>query len=214
MYPLNEPVETMEIIEIHPDIHCNWMLGEGRFARMGVLGDGSCFFHSVCAITNRKNYLFQNEENQKKIAYEFRCDFGKIFTKDEYNMLSDKSKSTKSFDEEHDGFCAPKVWADEVMIKFASKVLGINLVFLDLKNKKAYCGVHLNKTVESVKENESIPQSTGIVAWVNHSHFEPIIRIDDAEKGIITTLFEPNKYKEDDNAVRAFMKYYLKQCKI
>jgi len=214
MFPLDEPVETMIIEEIHPDIHCNWMIGQGRYARMGVLGDGSCFFHSVCAITNRNNYLLQNEENQKKIAYEFRCDFGKVFSKEQYDLLSAKSRSPKTFQKEKDGFCSPKVWADEVMIRFASKVLGINLIFLDLKNKKAYCGVHQDETIDAVLDNEKIMQSTGIVAWVNHMHFEPIVRIDDAEKGIITTLFEPSKSKEDEEAVRSFMKFYNKQCKI
>lgn len=211
---LEEPVETMMIEELHPDIHCQWMLGHGRFARMGVLGDGSCFFHSVCAITNRQNYLFQNEAGQKKIAYEFRCDFGKLFSKEQYEMLSAKIPTAKPFDKLHDGFCVPKVWADEMMIKFASKVLGINLVFLDLKQKKAFCGVHGVDTIDSVLDNEKIIQSTGIVAWVNHMHFEPIVRIDDAENGVITTLFEPSKNKQDEETVRSFMRHYAKQCNI
>ena len=214
MHSLDQPIETMMIEEIDSDIHCAYMLGTGRYARMGVLGDGSCFFHSVCAITNRDDYLHKSESKQKEIAYEFRCNFGKVFTKEQYEMLSEKSLAPKSFEKELDGFCSPRVWADEVMIRFASKVLGINLVFLDLKEKKAYCGVHMDETIDAVLDERKISQATGIVAWVNHMHFEPVVRIDDAEKGIITTLFEPKKSKEDEDAVRTFMNFYTKQCKI
>ena len=47
----------MHVKEIDKNLYCKWMSGHGTFARMGVQGDGSCFFHSVCALLNKKNYL-------------------------------------------------------------------------------------------------------------------------------------------------------------
>jgi hypothetical protein len=204
-------LSNMEIHELPQHLLCSWMAGHGRFARMGVQGDGSCFFHSVCAITNRNNYLFADPKNQREIAYEFRCDFSKKFTPKEYAELSKKSGKSKSFEAEHDGFCSTSVWADEVMIRYASRALDINLVFLDLEAGKAYCGVHGEKADKNLSD---VTQKTGIVAWVNRKHFEPIIRVDNASDGVITTLFEPCDDAKDRNLVRDFMKTYANECAI
>lgn len=204
-----EGLVNMEIHELPSELSCSWMAGHGRFARIGVQGDGSCFFHSVCAILNKMDYLFHNNAKQKEIAYDFRCEFSKKFSPKEYKQLSAKSSSPKSYEDEHDGFCEPKVWADEVMIRYASRALNINLVFLDLENGMAYCGVHGETADENLNE---VTQQTGIVAWVGRKHFEPIVRIDDAKNGIITTLFEPSKSKADKALVLDFMRTYAEEC--
>lgn len=208
-----EGVENMEVIELEPKLACKWMAGRGRFARMGVQGDGSCFFHSVCAIMNTDNYLHATELEQRDIAYAFRCKFAKRFSRAQYAELSAKSSGAKSFAEEHDGFCAPEVWADEVMIRYASRALDINLIFLDLENGRAYCGVH-GDAAEAEMASGAVSQATGLVAWVDHRHFEPIVRVDDAAEGLITTLFEPAHSEEDADLVEQVMKTYAKGCAI
>jgi hypothetical protein len=206
MASLSEGIANMRIEELHPSIYCSWMIDNGTFARMGVIGDGSCFFHSVCALTNRQDYLHQNESKQKDIAYAFRCDFGKKFTEEEYKRLS--KPSTQPKDHYDDGFCSPKVWADELMINVVSKALNLNLIFLDLRNGKAYCGVHGKESLES----KNPIQKTGIVAWVDHRHFEPIVRVDDAKKGLITTLFSPSTSAADAKVVKQIMDLYAGGC--
>jgi hypothetical protein len=200
---------NMEVHELPPELTCSWMAGHGRFGRMGVQGDGSCFFHSVCSILNKSGYLFHENKKQREIAYEFRCEFSKKFTPKEYKELSAKSSTKKSFEYEYDGFCSPKVWADEVMIRYASRALDMNLVFLDLESGDAYCGVHGENADENLQE---VSQQTGIVAWVGRKHFEPIVRIDDPDNGIITTLFEPSKYENDRKLVLDFMRTYSEEC--
>jgi hypothetical protein len=59
------------------------LLGPGRWARVGVIGEGSCFFHSLCFATNRDNYVIKNEKEQMEIAQGFRCHtFKQKFTED------------------------------------------------------------------------------------------------------------------------------------
>jgi hypothetical protein len=161
---------------------------------------------------NINNYLFQSPAKQRSIAYEFRCAFAKKFTKSEYEKLSAKSSSPKAYDDEHDGFCSPAVWADEVMIRHASAVLGINLIFLDMENDRAYCGVHGDDAEASMKKGSSIDQKTGLIAWVGRRHFEPIIRIDSSEQGTITTMFEPAKFSDDAKVVNSIMQSYAEEC--
>lgn len=206
-------LDNMEIHELNDELFCKWMNEHGRFARMGVQGDGSCFFHSVCAMLNYNNYLFLNEKKQRDVAYAYRCGFAKKFTDAEYAIFSKKSNSPKSFKQEKDGFCSPKVWADEVMIRHASKVLNINLIFIDLRRNKAYCGVHGEKTVEELSAGSLLSQSTGIVAWINNTHFEPIVRVEDSLTGEITTLFDPSIPK-DASFIQSLMKKYQRDCRI
>jgi hypothetical protein len=55
---------------------------------------------------------------------------------------------------------------------------------------------------------------TGIVAWVDHRHFEPIVRIDDAKKGLITTLFSPSTSTHDAKVVKQIMDLYAGGCSL
>jgi hypothetical protein len=73
------------------EIEQNWsqeLLGPGRWARVGVIGEGSCFFHSICFVTNRDNYVNKNEKDQMAIAATFRCHtFKEKFTEASYADL-------------------------------------------------------------------------------------------------------------------------------
>jgi hypothetical protein len=210
---MDEGLDNMKIHEIQPTLACSWMRGLGRFARMGVLGDGSCFFHSVCALTNRDDYLYKTDKEQKEIALDFRCGFADKFDKEIHKKLSKKSKNTEKTYEEHSAnFCSLKTWADEVMIRYASLALDFNLIFIDLSTGKAYCGVHGEKAEKQFHKNKKITQKTGIIAWVGRKHFEPIIRLDNPDTGEITTIFEPKTSKEDQELINTIMDKYTSTC--
>lgn len=206
-------IDNGHVHQLNHKIGCEWMGEHGIFGRMGVQGDGSCFFHSVCAMTNRNNYLYVDSHKQKDIAYEFRCDFRNKFTQEDYNTLSQSKKEEKNFEEVKDGFCVTTTWADEMMINFASKVLNLNLIFMDLSEKKAYCGVHGKDTIDSVQKNKKVTQCMGIVAWVGKVHFEPIVRIDNADEGRITTLFDPS-IKKDADFIHGLVSNYIEKCDV
>lgn len=202
---------NMQVRELAASVAGTWMDGRGRFGRMGVQGDGSCFFHSVCALTNTDNYLFQPAAKQRDIAYAFRCAFTDRFTRREYDRQSALSAAPKAFHEERDSFCKPAVWADEVMIRHAASVLDINLIFLDLSSGRAYCGVHGQETL-TAGTLDKVKQPTGLIAWVERRHFEPIVRIDSADEGLITTLFEPAADPADAELVEQIMGTYADSC--
>jgi len=195
-------LENGVIKEIDGNLKCKWMR-DNRFGRMGVQGDGSCFFHSVCVILNLNDYVHKTPKEQRDIAYEFRCKFSTLMSAEEFKLLGGQSKGTE-------GFCSVKVWADEKMIKIASSILNMNLIFFDLSDDSVYCGVH-----GKASETKNVLQKTGLIAWVgNRDHFEPIVRIDDADSGIITTCFEPLKSELDKKIVNEIMKQYFQSCKI
>ena len=87
------------------------------------------------------------------------------------------------------------------MIKFASKLLGYNILFVDLSSEKMYCNVHSKDTMNSI-EDEPVNEPTIVVAWVSRSHFEPIVKIGDAEGGRLRTMFNPAMSREDYDTVK------------
>jgi hypothetical protein len=74
--------------------------------------------------------------------------------------------------------------------------------------------VHGKDTVRSALKDKEITQKMGIVAWVNKSHFELIVRVDDKSTGLITTLFDPVKKEKDRLFVEALMENYMKECNV
>jgi hypothetical protein len=210
---MSEGLQNMEIHELPSKVYCSWMHGIGRWARMGVQGDGSCFFHSVCALKNENDYLFKSPSEQRDIAYAFRCDLKKHFTREAFHKAALHHPDNDNYEQKKRDFCVPKTWADETMIRFASKTLNLNLIFIDMLNGHAYCGVHGIETLEGLRHLDTVKQKTGLIAWIEHRHFEPIIRIDDVneKEGKITTLFSTH---EDKEVVYKIMSEYVQGCKI
>ena len=83
------------------------------------------------------------------------------------------------------------------MIKFAASVLGYNILFVDLKSEAMYCNVHSKEALDSLTQDEPINQPTILVAWVSRSHFEPIVKILDADEGRLRTMFNPAVSRDD-----------------
>lgn len=209
-----KPAEVGQVVELPPEF--KEYLGCGRFGRIGVAGDGSCFFHSICALLHEKNYLNEPPSVQATIAHNFRCRFSKTFKKND--MIHGKRGSNdESYEDLRKGFCVPSKWANETMINHASKVLNINLIFLDLTNGLAYCGVHGSESLRGSRTRSvnAVKQPTAVFSWVTRSHFEPIVRIESKDPGepvVLTTLFEPSKSEEDANTVEILMAAYDRGC--
>lgn len=75
------------------------------------------------------------------------------------------------------------VWADVYMILFCMDVLDLNIWFIDDTSGELYCGV---------QGTDIQRQPTVFVLWTNHSHFQPIVKLEctpDTGKPYIKSLF-------------------------
>jgi len=238
---LSEAAKPGHVYEL-PQSLTRRYLGSGRFARIGVIGDGSCFYHSVCSMLNLDSYRSAPDARQRAIVEAFRCKFNDSLDKRKFATLVAGTSTGKTYEATREALCKPAVWADEVMIKLASSVLNMNLIFLDLSAQTLYCGVHGEETLKKHKkqvvqglsglsglsgggkggkEGYQQPaafamQPTAVIVWVNRMHFEPLVRIDgvDEKAGAVhlTRIFEPTRNAADTKVVTALMSSYLDEC--
>lgn len=192
---------------------------EGRYGRLGTIGDGSCFFHSVCYALNYKGYCKKPRESRQAIASKLRCNVGDKLTPDVFEALKATlvTPTQKTYAEVKELLCKPSVWAEEIMIKWTSQLLNCNIVFMNVGNNAntMYCGVHDAKTAEALKKCTRPNVPTVVVVWVDHQHFELLVRIDSVgPKAVkVRKAFDP-KDPKDLETIRHVMAAYMKSCKI
>lgn len=173
------------------------------FVRYGVHGEGSCFFLSVCVAKNHKNFLYVSPSEQKQIGREFRCAFAnKITDAAWHEHMESRNLNTMTVAEARRKFCTATTWADEAMITFVSKELGLNIIFIDTENEKLYCGVHGQRDEPMI-----------IVLWVERSHFEPVGVVHDVrdDATAVQFLFDP---VADATIIDHVMNKYVTQCDV
>lgn len=214
-----DPGQPNYLYELNPEAAKFWFNRENdsshpRLARYGVHGDGSCAYHSICTALNVDDYVHQNDDMQKQIAYKFRCSFADKLTQDALRAIlkKTKSKSPVRLTEVQDALCDPKVWADETTIRFMAETLDINIIFLDMMKNHVYCGVHHEDAVK----NPTIMPKTLIICWVNHSHFEPLAQILSVGPRVteVKIVMDPSTNEGDAELIRALMRRYKQQCAI
>ena len=204
--------EPNNVYELNPSVSKKWFKSNMRLARIGVHGDGSCFYHSVCLGMNLEKYASQTDSVQKDIAYRLRCSLVDKLDAPMLKTILKKTngKSPKTKEEFRKSLCNPKIWADESAIRLFGETMNLNIIFLDMSKGELYCGVHHEDAL-----TDSLP-STLVVLWVNHSHFEPLAEILDSNDHVtkMRVLFHPSTNKEDNELVSTLMSRYAKQCKL
>lgn len=217
--PLSEAAQPNHVYELPRSVTESLHLPKGvRLARMGVHGEGSCGYHSMCAALNVEDYVHRSVADQKRIAYEFRCRFKDTFNRETFDEIRSTilTPYRKTYEMVAEGLCDPHAWADEVAIKHASHVLQANILFLDLAKNRFYCNVHNEKVRRAATRGESETKNmpTILIHWVNHSHFEVMARI--LNSGPDTTnlqfIFRPYDREEDAAVVDALMAAYTREC--
>lgn len=174
------------------------------FARYGTEGKGSCFFNSVCAALNKRDYLKLTEEQQGVVGVKFRKAFTEHLTKERWDRFKRKRKITDpiSADQVIENFNDPTYWANETIIKYVSDVMKLNIIFIDMTAGTIYCGVRGHKSEPLI-----------MITWLNKSHFEPVCRVlnmsDDAKEVQLSFVFD---MKNDATVVNSVMNSYQAQC--
>lgn len=213
----NTAAREDEIYELPQSLVEKWFV-HGRYARMGTIGDGSCFYHSICRAMNVHNYASANHARRRQIAAALRIALSRLYTQDDHDGIQGSlvgSSKMKSCEQIKTMMLDSKVWAEETMIRWASKALELNVVFLNLGNNvnTMYCGIHDTATSESVKNSAKLLRPTVVVAWIDNSHFELVVRIDavEPESVVVKTHFNP---ESDADTIRNLMKSYIQKCRV
>ena len=139
-----------------------------RIVRFGTHGDGTCFFHSVCAALNVDGYLERSLKERQKIGHDFRCRFTDHLTSERWARFLRQTNAGTTYDKKdadvaRKAFCTTREWADEQMIRWTSVVLRKNIIFIDQSNRRIYCGVR----------GDPEKQDTIVIMWIAKSHYEP-----------------------------------------
>jgi hypothetical protein len=135
-----------------------------KVVRVGVLGEGSCFFLSVCAALNKQNFLSKDEGTQRKIGNEFRCNYfdttiQKHWQKYGYNSQNDAKQK----------FCNPSTWADASTFKLVADQLHHRIIVINTDAVTSGEGFPLHCECFG---NDTLPLL--VILWVNQCHFEPV----------------------------------------
>lgn len=190
------------------------------YATVGMPQDGSCWYHTVAFLTNLHDYArlrtdgyalrHDAPEDAARAAHaadaivaDFRCGLGASFSRAAYDHLTAEglNPTARPYDGVRASFCNTAWWADTPMIQHTVNALGINLLLLDDTDARWYCGVHGAGSAR-----------LGIVVWVLRGHFQPVVRVDDAAAGRLTTLFDPAASADDRALVDAILTRWEAAC--
>jgi len=214
----NRPGTEDHFYEFPQTVARKWF-GEGRYGRLGTIGDGSCFFHSICYATNAKDYRDASYSERQKIAHGLREGLARHFTEDAYASILAEAKTSKvpkAFGAMKAAMAEPKTWAEEIMIRWTSSQLGLNIVFLNVGNNtnNMYCGVH-NKVATEAFKRCAPTWPVVIVVWVDHSHFELLCRLDEIREDSIRLrpFFDP-QVPEDQETIEKVLAAYVMACNV
>lgn len=200
-------VEEMSILpQWYQKTYFGSLKNNSVFGRRGVHGDGSCFFHAICAAQNTQNYLYVSPRKQQLIGHKFRCAFNSHVTQERWLkfLAHHKIKTKLTLEEMEKQFCKNSHWADEIMIKLVSDVLHLNLIFIDTQQGEIYCGVHGKDTDPMI-----------LILWVGHKHFEPIFRIKGTthpDSPAVAAQYVFSKQNHDDDIIDEVFRNYKMQC--
>jgi hypothetical protein len=182
--PGTDAGETGHIYELEKATVKTWF-GNGRYGRVGTIGEGSCFFHSVAFAMNlpvgSQRYPDLSISEKKNFIKQWRKSFAEMLTQERFQRL----KAKVPYDEFKKGLADPSKWADEPIISHVARMLNTNIMFVDMRSKKPYCGIH-HDAVLYRPDLDTV--DTILVAWVNRQHFEPIVRIE-TKSGNLRTMF-------------------------
>ena len=168
------------------------------YKTIGVDEDGSCFFHSVCAIKNKRGYLNKNSKQRRKIGLWYRKKIRHDISKKNWTKIWEnrgvRDIGLPSLNRIKEMLDDSATWADVYIIIYVMDIENLNILFFDISNRSLYCGVRGYQQIGS--------QDMACIAWINHSHFEPIVRVH-KDKETVTI------YTADDPLVEHMKKHYI-----
>ena len=200
-------------VEVLPaKLHGTVMQNNFKLVRVGVDGEGSCFFHSVCYLTNPQycNWSLAQqkacgEDMRRSIAEELsngdagEAKWAEFAATPIAQRLIQREPKARDLKNVAGWFKKPSVWANEIMIAYVSWKLDVDIVFIDAVNTRVYC--------DTLPEHQSA-RSTIIVIWVEQEHFEPVAVLKQHSSDRIKLL----TMLKDPGMIAEVRKTYSEQC--
>ncbi len=159
-----------------------------KLVRFGVHDDGNCWYDTMAAIHNYKGvFESMSVAEQISLGREFRAhvlkhmvDQGPHAWAQFWEARGVSQDYIPSIHEMEGKMANHRTWAELFAIVYTFANTNTNVIFFDMESGgKPYCGVTAPQKCKSCLKNWSdLPDgegALGLVAWVNRSHFEPIM---------------------------------------
>lgn len=164
------------------------MFGDNA-VRIGTLGDGSCFFHSILTAID-DSYLSMSSSEKKKRVKEFRYDLSSLFTKEAYLQLANGNIASLgetvheySYERMLMKLRDVRVWVGNEFLDFICKSLYLNIYIVSDRDWDLY---RQGLDVDDVY-NDKRPSI--IILWQGGVHYE-LLGIFNTIDNKIQVLFE------------------------
>lgn len=141
-------------------------------ASAGVHDEGNCFYDTIASTLNVDDWHHQNRRKRRQIGLRLREVVSKTLTRNAWERFWENKKVPLKHVPGHAAILKQmnnyKTWADVFAILYVVEVLNLNLLVFDVATGKLYCGTH----------NPNPNNTTIFMAWIAHSHFEPLMEVD------------------------------------
>lgn len=176
-----------------PDSHD---LEQAELARIGTIGDGSCFFHAFLRSVSQR-YTDMNTTQRKAYARKLRRELAALMTPERYASLhfgTEEDIAAYSVDPEHAHIASPATlsrylasckWVGEEVTEFLSDEFGVDIIVLYYTRKRF--GKSLTRYLYEDLPNGKKHDKTVIVLNIEDAHFESVGLIKGDE---LFTLFD------------------------
>lgn len=158
----------------------------------------------------------------------FRCELADTLTAAEVDTLAAQGyESRRTASAMVKGLCRPTTWVDAPVIEHAARQYGVNVVMLNDSAAAWLCTMHgeLHTTgvaVPGVAHDADVDLGNGwrvspdlplvaIIVWIDASHFQPVVRVHDAARGVISTAWD-TRVPEDAAFVRSLLACVRRAC--
>ena len=187
-----------QYVQIPPNLEKFFPNNGSNMRRIGVDDDGSCFFHTLVSALNFNNWHGKKNSQKVHLGHELRYMLRDAVTKKTWgNYWNGRGVSTRKIPkmkkviEELSNY---RVWANVYTIMFSMHMLDLNIIVFDMSSGQIYCGTH-----NPINANNTI-----FICWINHSHFEPIVMVDDNNNVV-------GKFSKKDKVFKYVLKKYKEQ---
>ena len=160
--------------------------------RYGVHGDGSCFFHSVCAALRPEYIQETNLQKRQSMGLKFRTDLAGGLTEEKYKkcfLKPNEEINAQEFIKFKSSLAKTSEFAGIDMWQYCMQELDVNIFILRLARDEFHCQQDSSDNFgDKCSQSPILPdRPTVVIANVRDVHYEPVATL---ESSTMKFLFE------------------------